>query len=379
VYAASLAQIARWWLVGLSILALLAILALLGCGAPAWGEAYLKSFHAGRRAYSAGRYQEAARHFEQASTLATRVKDRDEALFMQARMYEKLERWGEARASYDRLVRVSPKGPRSARAVYELAQITIAHGDSRKGWTLLRSAIERHPNHGSARGALSQWVREMVRRDGEEGLRRELVELLERVRRSELEQRVKYERALSLERSGKLEAAHDALVKLAREHPYPQGNLTDDAWMRASRISEQRGDAKQAIEDLRRMLSEREIAVGGSYERPRFPEAQMRIGELYRDRLGDLAAARRAFRATFENHETSILADDAMWHTALIALWLGDRDEACDVARELSDRVPLSRYRKCIHQLCPALKPIAGERPCPPYLRKQLNGTSPDE
>jgi TolA-binding protein len=355
-----------------------ALLALCCACGPAWGEAYLKSFRAAQRAYSAGRYEEAAQLFARAAGEATRVKDRDEAYFMQARMYEKLHKWNEARAAYKKLIAASPRGPRTGRAVYEYAEIEIEHGKAELGWRLLRQAIARYPDHGSARRALAHWSEEVVRRDGEPGLRRELEALLKEVRGHDVEQQAKYERALSFEREDKLEEAHQALVELARQHPYPQGTLTDDAWLRASRIAEKQGKHQRAIDDLRAMLAVREIAQGGSYERPKYPEAQLRIAEIYRDGLGDIKAARREFITMYKNHSTSILADDAMWQAAILSLELGDRGQACSLADDLRDREPASRYRKCVHELCADVERVPNERPCPPYLLRELNGKRPD-
>ena len=83
-------------------------------------------------------------------------------------------------------------------------------------------------------------------------------------------------------------------------------------------------------------------------------------------------AARREYRRVYREHGDSILADDAMWKEALISMELHEGDEACDVARALGRRVPASRYRRCMHELCPEVKAFEGERPCPPYLEKQI-------
>ena len=172
---------------------------------------------------------------------------------------------------------------------------------------------------------------------------------------------------------GDLEQARGRLLATARAHPYPHGSLTDDALWRASQVAERMGKFELAVADLRELLSAREEATGGSYERPRFPEAQMRVAELYRDKLRDLAAARREFRAMYRTHNTSVLADDAMWNEALIAWRQGDGEAACDIGEELPERFPESRYRRCVSQLCPALAAkTRTKRECPRYIREQL-------
>src|SRR5690242_1513636 len=105
----------------------------LGC-APAYGDAYTAAFAKGERELHAGRYEEAARAFDDAAGKARRVKDRDEAIFLVARAQEKSGRWTDARATYERLRKTSPDGPRAGRAMFVIADIEIDHGDAEKGW-----------------------------------------------------------------------------------------------------------------------------------------------------------------------------------------------------------------------------------------------------
>ena len=86
-------------------------------------------------------------------------------------------------------------------------------------------------------------------------------------------------------------------------HPYPFGSLFDDALWHASLIEEKLGRSEAAIEQLRELLATRESShMTGSYERPRYSPAQMRIAELYRDALHDrrsgAARAPQALRRT---------------------------------------------------------------------------------
>lgn len=343
-----------------------------GCGGPDYGEAFVASFHAAQRAHVAGRYAEAADKYGVAAGDAQRVKDRDEAFFMQARMYEKLARWAEARERYETILRTSPRGPRAGRAAFEIATIEIEHGDLERGYGALAEAIRRYPNHGSARRGLELWAGHVGAQDGEEALRATLGRWLVELKGSALEQQLRYERARSLRRSGDLAAAHEAFVETARRHPYPMGTLTDDAWWYASEVAEEQGRYEQAVADLRSLLGSREVATGGSYERPRYPPAQMRIAELYRDRLGDREAARRAFRRVHQEHATSILADDAMWWEAVLERRDGRSGDACELGEDLRDRFPSSRYVRCLDRLCPQLE-APGGRPCPDYIVATLS------
>lgn len=356
----------------ITTLAVLIAVVCAGCGIDR-GEAYLRSFHAAQRAHSAGRYEDAAQLFAQAAGDARRLKDRDEAYFLEARMYTKLERWDDARARYRKLVEVSPNGPRTGRAVYEQAGLMIAHGPVEEGWTALEVAIRRYPNHGAARRALMRWVQHVADEHGEEAAQVALKRMSVELGSTALAQKIQYEWALSLRRAGSLAQAHALLLKVARKHPYPSGTLTDDAYWHASHIAEELGNYPQAVADLRELLSAREETEFGSYERPRYPAAQMRIAVLLRDRFNDINGAREEFRHMYQRHETSILADDALWSEAQLAKRQGDQEDACDLAEELAQRHPGSRYNRCLQQLCASARPA--DRPCPDYI---LNPRPPE-
>ena len=329
---------------------------------------------AGQRAYSAGRYDEAAGHYALAAQTAKRVKDRDEALFMQARMYERGERPHDVKPIYQRIAQADPPGPRRARAEYEMAEWEIEHGDKAAGYALLAKTFRRWPNHGMAKHALSRWVIYTYSTKDEAAVRSQLNAWLEPLAKTEAAQQLKYEAALSWLRDKQPVAAEQQFLRAAREHPYPLGSLTDDAYMWASKAAEQRGDIAAAIAHLDELQRIREISEGGSYNRPMFPQAQMRKALLYRDKLGDASKARQHFAIMVSRYPNSVLADDALWHHARLALAAKDYNAACDLAEDLRDRKPLSRYRRCIKKLCPHLEAIPGERACPDYLLRELKG-----
>lgn len=184
------------------------MLPLLGCGGPDYGDAFLASYRAAQRAHGAGRYEEAARLYLDAAAQAQRVKDRDEALFNRALMYERLRRYEDARAVYRHLIAVSPRGPRTARAAFEHATSNVDHGDSAVGWVELVRAIERYPNHGSAPYAIRRWVMHTSESVGETAVQRQLGVWLDKLATSVLVQQLKYEMGLSLARAADLSAAH---------------------------------------------------------------------------------------------------------------------------------------------------------------------------
>lgn len=346
----------------------LIVLALATACAPSVSEGFLRAKAAGDRALSAGRYEEAARAYREAADAAERQRDRDEALFLEAGVFQRARDFEKAKAAYRALLAESPSGERAGRASYELAWLEIETGNEAEGYALLERALREHPKAGPARRALKRYLDHLVERDGKRAALAWIEQSLASFQGSPLEENLLYERAKVLESLGELEAARDAFVECAQRHPYPFGSLFDDALWNASLLDEALGRYRLAIQDLEQMLHHREVSTfTGSYERPRYAAARMRVAELYRDRIGDLDAARRAFHAVYSEHETSLLRDDALWEEAKIAHQLRDFDAACSLTERLAREFPDSRYVGCIPLLCgPA--PTDPPKDCRPYI-----------
>lgn len=350
------------------------VLALLAGCAPTLPKPYVESKAAGHRAYGAGRYDEAARHFRAAAGSAERVKDRDEVLYLEAASFGRAGRHREARAAYEALVEVSPEGTRAARAAYEVAQLELEHGDEARGWEMLHAFIKQYPDSGLARRAM---LRYLVHLDEEHGPERTIAYLDQGYawfHRNDLGEAAMYQKALRLERLGRLEQARDTFARTADTYPYPVGGLFDDALFRASMIDEKLGQPRTAVERLEKMLRVREPSTfQGSYERPRFSEAQMRIGTLYRDALGEPERARQAFRKLFVSFTTSVLRDDALWAEARLALKQGDGPGACEAVTLLVKDLPKSRYAPCAKLLCESAPELDEPRKCRAYIARDVS------
>jgi tetratricopeptide (TPR) repeat protein len=146
-------------------------------------------------------------------------------------------------------------------------------------------------------------------------------------------------------------------VACADKYPYPFGSLWDDALYRASEMEEKLGRYPEAIAPLERMLKEREEAhTLGSYERPRYTPALMRIAQLRSERLGDRDGARAAYHRLYAEHTHSPMRDDALWREA--GLWRldGRDDKACDRLQTLASDFPDSRYVPCAVAQCPGVR-----------------------
>ncbi|MEZ4307158.1 MAG: hypothetical protein R3F14_03825 [Polyangiaceae bacterium] len=358
----------------------LALALLAGACGPAWGDTYLDAMAAGQRAYHAGRYAEAEAEYAKAVAAAQRLKDRDEAMLLVARMQERDGRLDEARASYERIASASPPGPRKVRAAVAAAQILIEQGHDSEGYSRLLEIARKNPNHGDARTALLR----VLEHERELGGPARALALLKREQpafvKTELEVFFDYQIAKAIDESGDTAAAHDLLVAHARTHPYPHGPYTDDAFARAAEIDVARGRPKEAVEHLQEMLDPLEYSEKpGSYTRPRFPEGAWKIAEIYRDELHDHAAARRAFHWLYKNLKHAKQRDDALWEEAKLAAADGDPGEACDLVETLVEDFKDSRYVRCARQLCKTVEVPEDKRECPEYILRGLRGEKDEE
>lgn len=353
----------------------LALALLSGACGPAWGDAYLDAMAAGQRSYHAGRYAEAEASYLQAVEAAQRLKDRDEAMLLVARMQERAGRLDDARASYERIATAVPPGPRLVRAAVAAAQILIEQGREGDGYGRLLDVAKRHPNHGDARTALVRVLEHEHENGGPTAvlafLRREQAAFV----KTELEVFFDYQIAKATADKGDLAAARDLLVAHARANPYPYGPYTDNAFYRAAEIEVELGQPKEAIALLEEMVSVLERSEKpGSYTRPLFPDGQWKIAEIYRDKLNDRRAARRAFRRLYDDYPTAKQRDDALWEEAKLALADGDEGDACDIVETIVEKLPDSRYVRCGRELCKAAEVPKGAGECPAYIVKGVRG-----
>jgi outer membrane protein assembly factor BamD (BamD/ComL family) len=352
--------------------ALAVAVALPGC-APDRGAAYEKAIAEARRAINAGRFDIAAERFDEAARTAKIPRDgvyaRYEAALARARAGDVAPAARELRA----IASESPPNAYSAQAAFKAADLADRI-DPAAGYAELEQVALRFPESGVARVALLR----VVRRDDEKGAAATLAHLdalRPRVAGTALEQDVAYERAKRLAELDRIEAARDAFLDVAARWPYPTGAYFDDSLYRASELEERLGRHREAIEHLERMLSFREKAVTmGSYERPRYVPAVLRIAELYEKRLDDRASARATLHRLYTDFTTSTLRDDALWREAELWEKDGDRGTACSRLATLASDFPDSRYVPCAIERCPSIqRPKKSKAPatCRAYLSRK--------
>jgi tetratricopeptide (TPR) repeat protein len=354
-------------------LSIVLLSAALGCAA-SQPRPYQEARAAAERAYAAGRYDEASRHWLEAERHADEKRDRMEARYRAAAALRRAGRGSEAARLLSTIETDSPRGERAARAAYDRADVEIEQGDPEKGYAMLEALVHAHPRSGVARHALSRYLIWLDERGGSERVLGYLDGVKPRLDRTELAETLAFERGRWLERAGRREQALAQYLSVAARFPYPRGAHWDDALWNASLLDEQLGRPGAAIGHLRRMLSEMEPShLQGSYQRPRYDDAQYRIAELYRDGIRDAGQARKEFRKVFDEHPTSVLRDDALWNEALLAKRQGDGAAACRALSLLVENLPDSRYAACTRPLCPG---VAAKRDgqCRSYILRDVEG-----
>ncbi len=349
------------------------VLVALGC-APNRGASYERSLAEGLRAETAGRYHDAAACFDDATKSAKVPRDGAHARYLAALMLRKAGRNAEARARLDVIAEADPPLPDSALSAYQAADMRIAAGDE-DGWRRMEALLRRFPNSGVSRPALHRVLHHKDETLGKPHSVAFLREEQKALDTTELGAALAYQIASRLADMGETAQARDAFVDVATRWPYPHGALFDDALYRASELDEKLGRYQDAVQDLTRMLDEREIAhFTGSYQRPRYGPGLMRVAVLYRDRLHDKENAREAFHRLYAEFTTSPLRDDALWQEAELWREDGDTGTACARLATLAKDVPDSRYVPCAMQRCPRVTRAdksQAPKTCHAYIERQ--------
>ena len=367
---------------------LLAVLAVAAC-APDHGEGYPARFAEAERAETAGRYEEASERYAQAAKEAVRERDKGHALYLSALMLLHAGKLEEGIAKLEKIRDADPPTPHAADAAHRIALTRIVHGkDEARGYAELEKLVTRFPNSGAAHPALRQVL---ARKDeGPGGAAESLayLRLLEPIlAKTEVGELVHFEIAERLAATGETARAREAFIETAERWPYPRGSLWDDALLRASELDEKLGRPELAVQDLDRMLEQRETTyLVGSYQRPMMSRALFRKGVLYAEKLQDHARARATFHRLYTDFTTSRLRDDALWFEATLARADGDPATACARLSTLTREFPDSRYvpcavedgdASCHGEIARAAKSQA-PKACHAYLRREGRGLPSD-
>jgi tetratricopeptide (TPR) repeat protein len=354
------------------------VAALAGC-APSLGAPYDRAYAAGARAESAGRLAEALAAYDRAATLGKRRGDADQARWAACDVLIREGRTADAVTRLDAMA-LDASSDRQGEAAYRAATLRIEHGDEDRGWKDLEQVPRRFPNGGVAHAAVRKLVERADATSPKAGLD-ELAALQHDVGKTDLAELVAYLSAEHLETLGDTRAARDAYASMADRWPYPYGAFFDGALWKASLLDEQLGRPQAAVDDLQKMVAVRETTtLMGSYERKHYVPAMLRMGALYRDKLGDHAKAKETFHRLYTDFAHSTKRDDALWLEAAVWKQDGDASTACVRLSTLVHDFPDSRFVPCAVAQCEGLqRPKESEAPktCRDYVERA--GWEPSE
>lgn len=347
-------------------------LALGAACSPDRGDGYVRATADARRAYAAGRYAEAAEGYGRAARAAKLPRD---AVFARYESALARVRAGDAEAGARELRAIAearPPNAYSGQASMRLAVMTRA-ADEERGLRELEAVALRFPGEGVARAAILDVLRAEDDAHGPASTLAHLERLGAQAKDTALGETIAYERAKRLSTLGRNVEARDAFHDVARRWPYPFGAFFDDALFHASEEEEKLGKPADAVATLEELLSHRETSdVIGSYQRPRYAPALLRIADLYEKKLGDRKKAREALHRLYAEFTTSTLRDDALWREAALLRQDGDASGACDRLGRLVKDFPDSRFVPCAVESCKLARPAKSKAPstCRDYLRE---------
>jgi TolA-binding protein len=320
---------------------------LLACSAPAT----LSDLRTAERRADAGDVDGAvaAYHAAQVSCAALRPARRareacGEALLGEGEILERAGRIQPAVQAYLAVpARAAGDPTTAATATYRAGALLLREHQVAPAWTALWRVVTDFPDEPIAADALRA-----VLTDGRSRDARALADQMSRLLTPLAETQVADNLLWSLADLSEHELANPAAARALYDRipvDTPASGLRDDARWHAARLSRLLGDPRGAAERLRALLATREVALGaGSYFSIWLDDAQLELGKLLRDDLGDLPGAAAAFRRLPADYPASILRDDALYELAVTLERMRDHAGACDALARLAKQFADSKY-----------------------------------
>jgi tetratricopeptide (TPR) repeat protein len=260
---------------------------------------------------------------------------------------EVLEHAGRTRPAIDTYFAIPARagGNRAAAAiaVYRAGTLLLAVHEVTPAWTALWRVVTEFPDEPVAGDALRALLTDGRGRDPR-ALSDQLARLLTPLAETQVADNLLWSLAdLAEHELGNPSAARAYYDRIPVEHP--DSGMRDDARWHAARLSRALDDPRGAVERLRALLATREVALGaGSYFSVWLDDAQLELGKILRDDLGDPAGALSAFRQLPRDYPASILRDDARYELAVTLERMHDHPAACTTLARLAHDFPDSKY-----------------------------------
>lgn len=237
-------------------------------------------------------------------------------------------------------------------AIYRAGELLLEAGKTTEAWTQLWRVVTEFPDEGSAADALKTLLADGRGRDART-LAEQMANLLSTLASTQVADNLLWSLAdLHEHELANPEGARAFYDRIPLD--YPQSGMRDDARWHAARISRAMKDPQGAVTRLRALTATREVAFGmGSYFSIWLDDAQLELGRVLRDDLGDYKAAIAAFEKLPGDYPASILKDDALYELAVTQEKAGDHARACASLAKLSKQAPDSKYTRRKDITCP--------------------------
>ena len=336
----------KWWVIlGVGIAG-----GLVGCSrpwvAPPPSPGYYRALDEANQLERARQNTESAAAYGEAADKAGRARTRDFAAFRQARQ---LELSGDREAAlrlYLEIAERNPDGEMASRSLYYAGRMAFEEDELEVGLERMRQVIERYHHKGLAPQAVRRSVQQLREHRGVEAALEFVVAEEERTRGTDVGDTLLFHWA-DLERErGNWQKALERYERLDELYPYPHSSIWDDAMWEAGQLARQQGEPQRALGYLRKLVSWREDSIPtGTYYTDWTDNAQLLIGQILLEDLGDREAAVSAFEelATFPDAR---LADDGLWWAATAQIEAGDHRQGCRTLRRLLEDFPYSNKRR---------------------------------
>lgn len=328
------------------------LFALSGCFAPTLskprGKAHLDALAQGEREQHHGLYKQAADSYLRAADAAERRVDRDEALYRQSRVLARAGDLEQAIAICDQIGASEIIARRTLRARLDAARYRLLTGEEERADRDLRELARAHADSAAARSALRMLLQRHVSdvEDKEQALAW-IRDFRAEVGESWLGEVLFSEEAELLASRGQTREAIEVFAQQVKTYPYPNGLRWEEALWRMADLALEQGEPKQAIGYLQTMVAVHEESfIIGSYTRPKFSKAAIRIARIYRDELRDSDAAIAAYAHVRSEFPRSIVIDDALAEEAELRLARGDRRRGCAMLRDLVEQFEVGSARR---------------------------------
>jgi tetratricopeptide (TPR) repeat protein len=267
-----------------------------------------------------------------------------DAHLQRAELLERMGRIEDAAAAYERAADALAGDPETAAtATYRAGRLRLDLGQDVRAYTLLWRTVTHFPDQAHASDALRLVVLDGRRRNPGQ-LYEELGKLVTPLAHTGVADAVLRAMADLAEHDlGQPRVALAMFDKIIKD--YPQSGLRDDAWWHGARLARSLGDPAGAAQRLRALLDTREVSfMVGSYFSVWLDDAQLALGRILRDDLGDVTGAVAAFARLARDYPDSVLIDDARWEIARTWAAAGDDARACAALDRLGRAHPDSRY-----------------------------------